>query len=340
MRSRRRETASKTLTVPATLTRIPSGGLARTNGTWRAARWTTRGISCSSSARASASRSVMSPRTSVMRSTSSPSTRRSRAVSSPRSKPTTSAPSSSAARAVQAPRQARTPVTRKRSATSAERSVLVDRHRLGEELERGAPLLVRAEAGALDSAKRDVDVCARRLGVDVEDPGLQLLGETLHRVEVTREDRRREAEGHGVRALERLVERGEAVERRHGAEDLLAREERVVGDLLEDGRRDEVALVVGAVAARGDDSSLGAAALDRCQHVVEGGLGDDRADLRRGVRRVADLPSRHAGEQSLAERVVDGLLDEDAPGRGALLPRRPERAGVGGFDRPVELRVG
>ena len=40
--------------MPATLTRIPSGGFARTNGTWSAARWTTRVISCSSSARSSA----------------------------------------------------------------------------------------------------------------------------------------------------------------------------------------------------------------------------------------------------------------------------------------------
>ncbi len=43
-------TASNTLTVPTTLTRAPSGGSARTNGTCSAARWITWVIPCSSNA--------------------------------------------------------------------------------------------------------------------------------------------------------------------------------------------------------------------------------------------------------------------------------------------------
>ena len=48
-RPERRLTASKTLTVPTTLTRAPSGGSARQNGTCSAARWMTFVMPCSSS---------------------------------------------------------------------------------------------------------------------------------------------------------------------------------------------------------------------------------------------------------------------------------------------------
>ena len=41
IRSARRRTASKTLTVPTTLTSAPRGGSARQNGTCKAARWMT-----------------------------------------------------------------------------------------------------------------------------------------------------------------------------------------------------------------------------------------------------------------------------------------------------------
>ena len=59
--SPRRLTASNTLTVPTTLTRAPSGGSARQNGTCSAARWMTFVMPCSSRRRSSAARSVMSP---------------------------------------------------------------------------------------------------------------------------------------------------------------------------------------------------------------------------------------------------------------------------------------
>ena len=145
---------------------------------------------------------------------------------------------------------------------------------------------------------------------------------------------------HRVRPLDRLVERREAVERRHGAEDLLARELGVVGEALEHGRRDQVAVVVGALAAREHGAALGRAPLDRGEDLLHRALVDDRPDLRLGVGRIADLAGRDAREQLLAERVVDGVLDEDAPRRRALLARRPERAGVRRLDRPVELGVG
>src|SRR4051812_14961516 len=59
----RRRTASRTLSVPVTLTAAPATGSARTNGTWSAARWMTPVTPWSSIARSSAARSVTSPAT-------------------------------------------------------------------------------------------------------------------------------------------------------------------------------------------------------------------------------------------------------------------------------------
>ena len=53
------------------------------------------------------------------------------------------------------------------------RRVLVDGDGLGVELDRGAALLVRAEAASLDPAERHVHVGAGGLRVDVEDARLQ-----------------------------------------------------------------------------------------------------------------------------------------------------------------------
>ena len=77
----------------------------------------------------------------------------------------------------------------------------VDRDRLGVELDRGATLLVRAEAARLDAAERHVHVGARGLRVDVQEPCLRLVLEARRAGEARREDRRREAELAVVRAL-------------------------------------------------------------------------------------------------------------------------------------------
>src|SRR5918993_767676 len=116
MRSARPPTASKTLTVPTTFTRAPSGGSARQNGTCRAARWMTWVMRCSSSTRSSASRSVMSARTRAGASRSSPARRsRSRWSSSDASSATTPVPSATSRATTHAPMPPPEPVTRKRS---------------------------------------------------------------------------------------------------------------------------------------------------------------------------------------------------------------------------------
>ena len=66
----------------------------------------------------------------------------------------------------------------------------------------------------------------------------------------------------------------------------------------------------------------------------------ERADLGLGIGRIADLAALDALQQPAAELVVDRRLDVDAPRRGALLARRPERARVGGLDRTAEVGVG
>ena len=157
---------------------------------------------------------------------------------------------------------------------------------------------------------------------------------------VAGEDRGGEPELHRVRPRDRLVERRVPVERRHGAEDLLAGERRGLGDVLEDRGGDQVALVVRARAARGTVPPSERACSIAPMTSVEGRLGDERPDLGLRVGGVADLAGCDPREQLVAEGVVDVVLDEDAARRGALLPGRPERAGVGRLDRAVELGVG
>jgi hypothetical protein len=83
----------------------------------------------------------------------------------------------------------------------------------------------------------------------VQQPGLRLVPEPGCRGEARGEDRRRQAVLDGVCTLERLVERCEAVQGRDRAEDLLAREERIVGDVLEERRVDQVPVRALAYAA-------------------------------------------------------------------------------------------
>src|SRR5882724_3326788 len=211
------------------------------------------------------------------------------------------APSSSRALIVQAPRQPSAPVTRTRS---GKRRVLVDRYGLRVELDRRAPLLVRAPAGALDAAEGHVHVRAGGLRVDVDDPRANLARKALHRMEIAGEDRGREAEAHRVRPRDGLVERGEVVERGHGAEHLLAGELRVVAEPLEYGRGDEVSLVGGPGAAREDGPAVRARTLDCREDVLQRALVDDGTDLDLGVGGVAHLPGGDARQKPVAKLAV------------------------------------
>src|SRR5438876_173879 len=218
----------------------------------------------------------------------------------------------------------------------ARSGVDVDGHDVRVELQRGAALLVRAEAAALDPAEGHVHLRAGGLRVHVDQPRLRLVLEARRSREIRGEDRGREPELDSVRALHRLVQVGEAIEGRHRAEDLLAREERVIADSLEDSRRDEVGLVAGALTAGEHLRALGLTARDRLHDLLELLLVDDRTDLGLRIGRVADLAAVDPGEEPLLERVVRLVLHVDPARSGALLACRPERARIGGLGRTVE----
>ena len=102
----------------------------------------------------------------------------------------------------------------------------------------------------------------------------------------------------------------EPVERRDRAEHLLAGQEGVVGEPLEQRGREQERLVVEALAACEQRAAVGAALLDPGQHLLELRLVHDRPDLGRGIGRVAD----------------DAALDpRDAAASGTRRRRAPRR---------------
>ena len=166
-------------------------------------------------------------------------------------------------------------------------------------------------------------------------PGLDLAREALHarrsRVKIDADRPKRTAFARSIASSSV----GVAVQRRHRAEHLLAGELGVVREPLEDGRREQVAVVVPTLAAGQNAAARLSCSLDRSENVLQRALVHQRADLDLGIGRIADLPGP-TREQALAELVVDRVLDEDAPRRRALLTGRPECAGVRGLDRAVE----
>ena len=112
----RRLTASNTLTVPSTLTRAPSGGSARQNGTCSAARWITR-VDAALVEHALERRQVgdvaCTRRTAAI--SSGDMTNRQRWGSAPTSSAVTAAPSATSWRTTQVPMHPNAPVTRNRS---------------------------------------------------------------------------------------------------------------------------------------------------------------------------------------------------------------------------------
>ena len=318
---------------------MPSGGFARTNGTWSAARWTTRVISCSSSTRSSASRSVTSPRTSV---------HADRVFAEHESQSRGVVPEVVAHDLVPVgERRPRDPGAEAAEDAGDEEPLAhasgaswYTVTRLGEELERRAALLVRAEARSLDPAERDVDVRARGLRVDVEDARLQLLGEALDawrsRVKIDAEspNRRRSR----ARAPRRAWRTGRATSPARTPPRTRGRRRRATSSKTR--RLDEVAVSSPRPPPASDGAALASPALDRGEDVLERALVDERADLGRGVGRVADLArARRARGASRGTRRTR-VLHEDPSRRGALLAGRPERAGVRGLDGAVELGVG
>jgi hypothetical protein len=176
-----------------------------------------------------------------------------------------------------------------------------------------------ADARLLEPAKGDLRV-ELVVAVDPDGAGLEVGGDSVRAGEIAGEDARGET-------VVCVVGRGDdlvlGVERRHdddGAENLLADDFHVVGDVAENGGLDKVALLAVTVTAGEDLGTFLLAALDIVHDAVVLGLGDLGALVRVGVEGVADFDLRGDVGELLGELVVDSALDKEA-GTGAL-PKR------------------
>jgi hypothetical protein len=111
---------------------------------------------------------------------------------------------------------------------------------------------------------------------------------------------------------ERLVVRGHANERHDRPERLLAVDQRVEPDVGDD-RRLVVEIGRPAAVTRADDDDRRAfvdGILEVVVHLAGRRLVVHRADLRRGVERVAERPLRRRLQHLVEKRVVHALVDE------------------------------
>src|SRR4051812_17624731 len=177
-------------------------------------------------------------------------------------------------------------------------------HARGEAQDLVALLLV-GRSGVAEPTEGQVDVPPGGGGVDRDLPALGLVHEAVRAGEVAGEDGRGEAE---VGVVDGVDGRGEVVDPADGedrAEDFLAPDRRVGGDVGEDGRPDEAAvgpLALGVRRAAGED---GGALLDGLVDVGEDAVALPGARQRaQGGRRVAaraapqrlHLPYQQPGE--------------------------------------------
>src|SRR6185437_972799 len=96
------------------------------------------------------------------------------------------------------------------------------------------------------------------------------------------------------------------------AENLLLGDAVALRDVREDGRREPVALLREAARRLVDVGALLAAARDELLDLLQLHARVDRADVGVLVERIADAQRRQPLLQLLDERLVDGLLDEQA----------------------------
>src|SRR6185312_9366741 len=123
-----------------------------------------------------------------------------------------------------------------------------------------APALA-AEARLLDAAEGGAGAGDHAL-VEADHPGLEALDDAERALDVARVDVGDEPELGGVGRGDRVLLGGEAADRRDRAEDLLAQQARVAGDVGDDRRVVEVAGAVARAAADEDLRALVARVLD------------------------------------------------------------------------------
>src|ERR1043166_3095830 len=182
-----------------------------------------------------------------------------------------------------------------------------DRLRLQEEAEVIAAARFRVGARHVEAAERmDADQRAGALAVQIQIADEELLTGALELLLVVGEDGAGEAELRVVRDPQRVFEVLRFADREHRTEDLFLRDRRLRVDVGDDGRLDEVALLVAHVAA-GDETSLTLAALDVLLDLLHRLLADDRADLRLRRLRGTDLQRLRLLGDHRHELAVDRL---------------------------------
>src|SRR5262249_4121333 len=131
---------------------------------------------------------------------------------------------------------------------------------------------------------------------------------------------------------DRLLLVGEAEERRHGAERLLARDRHLRIDVGQHRRLEERAAQRMALAARGDLGALGYGVLDVLLDLLDRLAVDQRALRDAGFQTIADLQLLDRADELLGESVVDLVLYQEAVGADAGLPG----VAVLGHDRALD----
>ncbi|PAV68044.1 hypothetical protein WR25_23258 [Diploscapter pachys] len=178
-----------------------------------------------------------------------------------------------------------------------------------------------AVARLLEAAERRADRAAP--AVDRDEAGAQARRD-LGRFRRIAGDRRRQAIFRGIGQAHGLVAVRVARDRRDWAERFLARDAHVGRHVGEDGRADIIAGVatIGTTRAAGDERrAFVDRRLDQRLDLVELRLVDDRADMRAHLGRIAH---GHGFEDRLGDlrRFLRlAVVDEQAGGRDAALPR-------------------
>src|SRR5205085_2866464 len=119
-----------------------------------------------------------------------------------------------------------------------------------------------------------------------------------------------------------------------GAEDLFLQHAALRAEAGDDGRLDEKAFAVDAIAAGDDRAAFLFRETDVAHHLSEVRRGDERAVV------FAEAQAARHRDEALDERVVDRLLDEDPRAAEADLALVPETRAERRRNRLIEIGVG
>src|SRR5438067_3407850 len=160
--------------------------------------------------------------------------------------------------------------------------------------------------------------------VDVQVADVEPPSRLLDAVAISCEDRTGQAELRAVRDVERVVEVTRADDREHRPEDLLLRDACARADVVEDRRLDVIAAFTRTTAEH--ERALRAADVDVLDDLAEGRVVDQRTEVGAALGRIAEPQPAQTLDDAGDELVMDGVDDDRARARRALLPLVAEGA--------------